>query len=91
MQFEWDIKKAQINQQKHEVSFEEAKSCFYDPNQIAFYDSNHSDNEDREILIGHSTTGRLLIVICTIRDDKISMISARKATKQEANDYEKGI
>jgi hypothetical protein len=91
MKFEWDAEKARKNEQKHGVSFVEAKSCFYDPNQIAFYDSQHSDEEDREILIGHSNMGRLLIVICTIRDDKIRIISARKATKQEVNDYAKGI
>lgn len=91
MEFEWDTEKARKNQKKHDVSFAEAKSCFYDPRQIAFYDSNHSDDEDREILVGHSNEGRLLVVICTIRDDKIRIISARKASKQEVNDYAKGI
>jgi hypothetical protein len=91
MQFEWDNKKAQTNENKHGISFDEAKSCFYDPEQIAFYDSSHSDDEDREVLVGHSSKGRLLIVVCTIRADKIRIISARKATKQEVNDYAKGI
>lgn len=91
MQFEWDNKKAQTNENKHGISFDEAKSCFYDPKQIALYDSAHSDDEDREILVGHSNKGRLLIVVCTIRVDKIRIISARKATKQEVNDYAKGI
>ena len=91
MQFEWDNRKALSNDRKHGVSFEEAKRCFYDPNQIAFYDSEHSEDEDREILLGHSNRGRLLMVICTIRSDKIRIISARKATQQEVIDYEKGI
>jgi hypothetical protein len=91
MQFEWDNRKALINYRKHGVSFEEAKSCFYNPHQIAFYDSEHSEDEDREILVGHSNRGRLLMVICTIRSDKIRIISARKATQQEVIDYEKGI
>jgi uncharacterized protein len=90
-QFEWDENKNQLNQRKHGISFQEAKSFFYDPQQIAFYDPNHSHDEDREILIGHSNEGRLLLVICTIRSDKIRIISARKASKQEANDYAEGI
>lgn len=91
MEFEWDSEKARKNEKKHDVSFDEAKSCFYDPRQIAFYDSHHSHDEDREILVGHSNQGRLLVVICTIRTDKIRIISARKASKQEVNDYAKGI
>jgi len=89
--FEWDENKNQRNQSKHGISFQEAKSCFYDPQQLAFYDPRHSHHEDREILIGHSNEGKLLLVVCTIRDDKIRIISARKASKQEANDYAKGI
>ena len=81
--FEWDEIKSQRNQRKHGISFQEAKSCFYDP--------NLSNDEDREILIGHSNEGRLLLVVCTIRNNKIRIISARKASKQEANDYAKEI
>lgn len=91
MQFEWDNRKALSNYRKHGVSFDEAKSCFYNANQIAFYDSEHSEDEDREILLGHSNMGRLLMVICTLRSNKIRIISARKATQQEVIDYEKGI
>lgn len=91
MEFEWDSEKARKNEKKHDVSFDEARSCFYDPRQIAFYDPNHSHDEDREILIGHSNQGRLLMVICTIRTDKIRIISARKASKQEVNNYAEGI
>lgn len=49
--FEWDPEKARANVQKHGVAFEEARSCFYDPRQIAFYDPDHSNDEDRELLI----------------------------------------
>ena len=89
--FEWDETKNQRNQRKHGISFQEAKSCFYDPQQIAFYDPNHSHDEDSEILLGHSNEGRLLLVVCTLRGNKIRLISARKADKQEANDYAKEL
>lgn len=91
MEFEWNDLKAKMNVQKHGVSFEEAITCFYDPRQVAFYDPDHSDNEDREILIGHSNQGRLLLVVYTIRDETIRIISARQATKRECDDYEKRI
>lgn len=91
MQFEWDEDKADKNESKHGVGFEEALSCFYDLNQIAFYDEEHSDEEDREILIAHSNKGRLLLVVYIIKGKVIRIISARKATKRETADYEKGI
>lgn len=89
--FEWDENKNQINHRKHGINFQEAKSCFYDPDQIAFYDINHSNDEDREILVGHSSKGRLLLVSYAILENIIRIISARKTTKQEAIDYAKGI
>lgn len=52
MQFEWNEYKAQQNERKHGVSFQEALTCFYDPRQVAFYDTDHSEEEDREILLG---------------------------------------
>jgi hypothetical protein len=73
------------------VTFEEAQTCFYDPHQIAFYDPDHSEDEDRELLIGHSNRGRLLLISYTIRSNSIRLISARKATRKEANSYAKGI
>lgn len=91
MQFEWDDGKAQANLAKHGVSFDEAQSCFYDPQQIAFYDPDHSEDEDRELLIGHSNQGRLLIVSYTLRRHVIRLISARKATRREAKIYAQGI
>jgi len=87
MHFEWDETKALENQQKHGVSFGEALTCFFDPRQVAFYDPDHSEAEDREILLGHSNQGRLLMVVYTLRDDAIRIISARKSTQREANDY----
>lgn len=91
MHFEWDHGKAETNAAKHGVSFEEALTCFYDPKQVAFYDPEHSGDEDRELLIGHSTQARLLIVSYTLRGQTIRLISARKATRLEAKTYAQGI
>jgi uncharacterized protein len=91
MQFEWDDEKAEANVAKHAVSFEEALTCFYDPEQVAFYDPDHSDDEHRELLIGHSSQGRLLIVSYTLRGRIARFISARKATRREAKTYAQGI
>jgi uncharacterized protein len=91
MHFEWDDDKAQASLAKHGVSFDEAQTCFYDPEQVAFYDLEHSEDEDRELLIGHSDQGRLLIVSYTLREPAIRLISARKATRREAKTYAQGI
>lgn len=91
MQFEWDDDKAEANFAKHGVSFEEALTCFYDPKQVAFHDPEHSEDEDRELLIGHSGQGRLLIVSYTLREPVIRLISARKPTRREAKSYAQGI
>lgn len=71
MEFEWDYKKAAINVKKHTISFDEAITCFYDQHQIAFYDPDHSDDEDREIVIGRSNKNRILIVSCVVRGERI--------------------
>lgn len=89
--FEWDIDKARTNVRKHGVTFEEARSCFYDPRQIVFYDPDHSDDEDRELLIAHSNQGRVLIISYTLKTEVIRIISARKATKSEEIRYAQGI
>jgi len=91
MQFEWHEQKAKINLKKHGISFEEAVGSFYDPHQIAFEDPEHSEDKFREILIGHSKNGRLLLVVYTVREKTIRLISARLATKKEAKDYAQGI
>jgi len=75
MHFEWDELKAERNKRKHGVTFVEAMDCFYDPHQIAFYDPDHSEDEDREILIAHSREGRLL-VSATRRPRQIGVIPA---------------
>ena len=91
MQFEWGDDKARANVRKHGVSLAEAVSCFYDLKQVAFYDPDHSQDEERELLVGLSNKGRLLIVIYTIRADTIRIISARRATRREAKVYAQGI
>jgi len=90
--FEWDKNKAKINLRKHNVDFAEAKTVFYDPLSKIFDDEFHSNGEKREIIIGHSGKGRLLIVIFTERKQNlIRLISARTATVKERQDYEKEV
>jgi uncharacterized protein len=87
--FEWDAQKATSNYRKHGVSFDEACTVFDDPLAAIFVDEDHSVNESREIIIGHSITKRLVIVCFTMRSiGHIRMISARVTTRQERNDYE---
>lgn len=89
LRFEWDENKNAINQAKHHVSFEEAETAFYDENAAVLYDEEHSDSEERFILIGFSTLARLLMVCHCIRgeDNTIRIISARKANKNEIEQY----
>jgi len=91
MWFEWDEQKAADNEHKHGVTFEEAATCFYDPLQVAFYDPDHSVDEDREILIAQSDSGTPLLVVYTLRGDAVRIISARRMTRKEIRDYERGI
>jgi uncharacterized DUF497 family protein len=91
MKFTWDSLKAEVNRDKHGISFEEASTCFRDRHQVAFYDPDHSDDEDRELLIAHSASGRLLLVSYTARASSIRIISARRATRHEATTYAQGI
>jgi hypothetical protein len=87
--FEWDRKKAEINIQKHNVSFDEAMTVFYNPISKIFEDDEHSYKEKREIIIGYSSKERLIIVIFTERkQNTIRIISARTATNKERKDYE---
>ncbi|MDB5050552.1 MAG: hypothetical protein JWO30_3623 [Fibrobacteres bacterium] len=89
MVFKWDTKKNSHNQEKHGVSFEEAKSVFYDENARLIEDPDHSEIEDRFILLGFSSAVRLLVVCHCYREDEstIRIISARKATKSETRNY----
>ena len=89
MIFKWDTKKATSNLKKHKVSFDEAKSVFYDDNAKIISDPDHSLDEDRFILLGMSSYASLLIVCHCYRDNDqiIRIISARKATRQERKNY----
>lgn len=90
MDFEWDENKNQINQKKHGVSFEEAKTVFYDEMALLEYDELHSENEDRFRILGCSSVGNILLVVHCIRDESIiRIISSRKATVSEKNGYER--
>ncbi len=87
--FEWDSAKNEKNTVKHKVSFEEAKTVFTDEYARLIPDPDHSDEEERFILMGTSIDSRLLIVCHCIREeDSIRIISARKADKQERKTYE---
>ena len=86
--FEWDPTKAKSNEQKHGVTFDEASGAFADTLSVTIYDPLHSDEEDRFILIGISFQNRILVVVHTDRGNKIRIISARKATKEERKFYE---
>ena len=88
LEFEWDKDKASSNQKKHRVTFEKAATVFADPLAAIFDDEVHSDEEQREIIIGHSAENRLLLVCFTEREAAIRIISARRATKKERGDYE---
>ena len=91
IRFVWDTKKADANRRKHDVSFEEARSVFYDENARLTADPDHSRDEDRFILLGLSAGMRLLIVCHCYResDEVIRIISARRATKNERRKYPK--
>jgi uncharacterized DUF497 family protein len=91
MEFEWDPRKHAGNRGKHSVGFDEALTIFADPLARIFDDPDHSRDEKREIIIGHSARQRLLIVCFTEHTDKIRIISARAATKRERNDYEENL
>lgn len=86
--FEWDANKARKNIKIHGVSFDEASTAFKDTLSLTIYDPLHSDKEDRFILIGNSYKNRLLVVVHTEKGDKLRIISDRKATKNERNQYE---
>jgi uncharacterized protein len=88
MKCEWDEDKATSNQSKHGVSFEEAKTVFDDPLYVDFYDPDHSEDEERYLIIGESNRGRLLIVSYTERGDSMRLISAREVTRTEREVYE---
>ncbi|MEM9163946.1 MAG: BrnT family toxin [Cyanobacteria bacterium P01_F01_bin.4] len=90
MEFEWNSDKALLNFEKHGVSFQEAATVFGDPLSVTFPDPEHSIEESRYIIIGESSIGTLLVVSNTDREERVRIISARKATRREREFYEKG-
>jgi len=89
LKFEWDENKNRINKSKHKVSFEEAKTVFYDEEALVINDPDHSENEERFIILGESSRANLLVVCHCYRisETVIRIISARKATKTETKQY----
>ena len=90
IEFEWDPKKARSNQKKHGVSFDEAATAFSDEEGLLLDDPDHSEEENHFILLGVSSSLRLLVVVHCFRSDDatIRILSARKATRQETRHYE---
>ncbi len=93
MFFEWDPEKNQINIKKHGISFTEASSVFFDDKAIMFDDPEHSEAEDRFLLLGMSKKANLCLVCHCYResDNTIRIISARKASQKEEKRYVRGI
>lgn len=89
IKFEWDENKNRINQKKHGISFDEAKTVFYDEEALVIDDPEHSEEEDRFIILGLSSRANLLVVChcCRDSDTIIRIISARKATRTETGYY----
>jgi uncharacterized DUF497 family protein len=89
LRFEWDKRKAAVNAKKHGVTFEEARSVFFDERARLIDDPDHSEDEERFILVGLSSSLRLLLVCHCHRsaDNVMRIISARKATARESKSY----
>jgi uncharacterized protein len=90
LEFEWDRDKAKRNVKKHGVSFEEAMTVFADPLSLTIHDPEHSDEENRYVILGESNRRRLLVVVFTDRGEKIRIITASAATRRERKKYEEG-
>ena len=91
IKFDWDASKAALNLKKHGISFEEAQSAFYDDFAMQFFDEDHSESENRFLLLGMSSGANLLLICHCERANGgvIRLISARKATKRESAFYGK--
>jgi uncharacterized DUF497 family protein len=90
--FSWDVKKAQVNHDKHGVPFEEAATVFADPSALDWEDPEHSRHESRHKRLGRSVTGRILLIVYTTRrmrhgQETIRIISARQASRKERKAY----
>ena len=90
MQFEWNPDKANLNLKKHGVSFIEASTVFNDPLSVTFPDPDRSYGEERYVIIGLSSASRILVVPHTDRVDRVRIISAREANRNERRFYEDG-
>jgi uncharacterized DUF497 family protein len=88
LEFEWDRQKAEENLKNHGVAFDEAVTVFADSLARIHDDPDHSLGERREIIVGHSARGRLLLVSFTERPPRVRIISARPTTRRERQDYE---
>jgi uncharacterized DUF497 family protein len=90
LRFEWDARKAVTNRTKHGVTFEEAQTAFLDGDALVIADPDHSDREDRFVLLGVSARLRLLVVVHAYRESEgvIRLVSARRATRAERRQYE---
>jgi uncharacterized DUF497 family protein len=89
LKFEWDNNKDRVNTSKHGVTFDEAQTAFYDEYAIQFFDPEHSESEDRFLLLGTSFKLKMLVVCHCFRDEEtvVRIISARKADKDETKVY----
>ncbi|TDI36807.1 MAG: BrnT family toxin [Acidobacteria bacterium] len=88
LRFSWDTRKARSNERKHGVSFEEAETVFLDDNALLLDDPDHSWDEKRFVLLGLSSSLRVLLVChCFLDEDTVRLISARRASKQERRQY----
>jgi len=92
LSFVWNEPKNRQNQKKHGVSFEEARSVFFDEQARQFFDPDHSDDEERFLLLGRSYRLRVLLICHCFRESErvIRIISARRATKTERSAYQRG-
>ena len=92
LRFEWDPQKDLINRKKHGVSFEDASTVFEDANALVISDPEHSEDEERFVILGFSLQANLLVVCHCYRasESVIRIISARKATKNESRQYQEG-
>lgn len=88
MQFEWDPRKASTNARKHRVAFADAIAVFFDQRARIFPDPDHSETEDREIIVGYDAAARLLVVSFVERHGTVRIISARRATTNETKAHE---
>lgn len=88
--FEWDEAKAKANIRKHQISFEEARTVFWDPFSLTIPDPEHSFGEQRYLDLGRSSRDRILAVSYTERGATIRLISCRRATRAEQRTYEEG-